>query len=130
MLLPLTAGAEYPKKAFLAKEVPEALREVFGTADIGPGDKIEIETPHIASDARMVPVRIKSGYDNTESITLVVKGNESPFTAHFKFYEPQNFVATRVRVADSSELLVIVKADGKLQTGNRTLRVGRNSCGV
>lgn len=128
LLFPGAALAQYPTKAFLAKETPEALREVFGTADIGDGDKIEIEAPHIAIDANMVPVRIRSGYDNTESISLVLAGNESPFTAYFKLYESQNFVSTRIRMADTGELLVVVKADGALYTSRRAIRVGRNEC--
>ncbi len=128
MLLPLRAFGAYPTKAFLAKEIPDALREAFGTADIGESDKIEIDAPHIASDANMVPVRVKSGFENTESIAIVVSGNKSPFTAYFRLYEAQNFVTTRVRVADSSDLLVIVKADGGLHTRKRAVRVGRNEC--
>lgn len=69
MLLPAADWTEYPTRAFLARETPEALREVLDTADIGDSDKIEIEAPHIASDASMVPVRIRSGYANTESIS-------------------------------------------------------------
>ena len=128
VILPGTALAGYPTNAFLAKETPEALREVLGSADIGESDKIEIEAPHIASDANMVPVRIRSGFANTESISLVVAGNESPFTAHFRLYESQNFVSTRIRMADTSELLVVVKADGVLYANRRPVRVGRNSC--
>ena len=128
IILPGTAIAEYPTRAFLAKETPEALREVLGSADIGESDKIEIEAPHIASDANMVPVRVRSGFANTESISLVVAGNESPFTAHFRLYESQNFVSTRIRMADTSELLVVVKADGVLYANRRPIRVGRNSC--
>lgn len=128
ILFPGAVLAQYPKEAFLAKEIPQALREVFGTADIGESDKIEIEAPHIAIDANMVPIRIRSGHENTESISLVVAGNESPFTAHFRLYESQNFVSTRVRLDDTSELLVVVKADGALYTGRRAVRVGRNEC--
>ena len=128
ILLPGAALAQYPTKAFLAKEAPEALREVFGTADIGESDQIEIEAPHIAVDANLVPVRIRSGYDKTESISLVVAGNESPFTAYFKLYESQNFVSTRIRMNDTSELLVVVKANGVLHTSRRAVRVGRNEC--
>jgi len=128
VIVPGAAIAEYPTKAFLAREVPEALREVFGSADIGESDKIEIEAPHIAIDANMIPVRIRSGFINTESISLVVAGNESPFTAHFRLYESQNFVSTRIRMADTGELLVVVKADGVLYTNRRPIRVGRNSC--
>ncbi len=128
VLTPLCALGAYPKEAFLAKEIPDALREAFGTADIGESDKIEIDAPHIATDADMVPVRIRSGFENTESIALVVGGNPSPFTAYFRLYEAQNFVTTRVRVADTTDLLVIVKAGGGLHTGKRTVRVGRNEC--
>ena len=128
VLTPLRALGAYPTKAFLAKEIPDALREAFGTADIGESDKIEIDAPHIATDANMVPVRVKSGFDNTESIAIVVSGNPSPFSAYFRLYEAQNFVTTRVRVADTSDLLVIVKADGGLHTRKRAVRVGRNEC--
>ncbi len=128
MIIPGAALAEYPTKAFLARETPEALRAAFGSADIGATDKIEIEAPDIASDANMVPVRIRSGFVNTESISLVVAGNESPFTAVFKLYESQNFVSTRIRMTESSDLLVVVKADGMLHTSTRPIRVGRNRC--
>ena len=130
LLIPGSAIGAYPTKAFLAREIPEALREAFGTADIGESSKIEIEAPNIASDANMVPVRIKSGFVNTESISLVVAGNKSPFTAFFKLYESQNFVSTRIRMSDTSDLLVIVKADGVLHTNKRPIRVGRNNCGT
>ena len=130
MILPQAAISAYPAKAFLAKEIPDVMRTAFGTADIGPSDQIEIEAPHIASDANMVPVRIKSGLENTESIALVVAGNESPFTAYFKLYESQGFVSTRIRMSDTSDLLVVVKADGVLYSNSRPIRVGRNSCGA
>ncbi len=130
MLFPGVALSDYPTGAFLAKQIPDALQAAFGTADIGESKQIEIEAPHIASDANMVPVRVKSGFDNTESISLVVTGNESPFTAYFKLYEEQNFVSTRIRMAESGDVLVIVKADGVLHTNQRPIRVGRNSCGA
>ncbi len=128
ILVPGKAIGAYPTGAFLATEIPEALREVFGTADIGESVKIEIQAPHIANDANMVPVKVISGFLNTESISLVVVGNKSPFTAHFKFYQSQSFVSTRIRMADSSDLLVIVKADGVLYTNKRPIRVAGNGC--
>ena len=126
MLSPGKAFSAYPGKAFRARETAEALREAFGTADIAQSGKIEIEAPLVARDAGMVPVRVRSGFDNTESISLMVSGNEAPFTAHFRLHQPQGFVSTRVRVADTSDLLVIVKADGVLYTNKRLLRVGRH----
>ena len=122
-------GDTYPGKAFRAKEVPDALREIFGTTDIAPSNEIEIEAPLVALDGGMVPIRIRSGLKNTESISVVVQGNEAPFTAHFRLYEPQEFVSTRVRMKASGDLLVIVKADGVLHTNTRPVRVG-GQCSV
>ncbi|MDH3387035.1 MAG: hypothetical protein OEN02_03945 [Gammaproteobacteria bacterium] len=130
ILFPRAAIGAYPSGAFLAKELPQALREAFGSADIGDSDKIEIEAPLIARDPGMVPVRIRSGFANTESIAIVVASNESPFTAHFRLYESQDFVSTRVRMAATGDLVVIVKADGVLHANRRPVRVGRNSCEV
>lgn len=130
MIFPQAAIGAYPTKAFLAKEIPDVLREAFGSADIGESNQIEIEAPQIASDANMVPVRISSGLENTESIALVVTANESPFTAYFKLYETPAFVSTRIRMSATGDLLVVVKADGVLHTNQRPIRVGRNSCGA
>ena len=126
MLVPGRVLADaYPGKAFRAKAVPDALNEVFGTTDIASSDRIEIEAPLVAIDGGMVPVRVSSGLENTESISIVVQGNEAPFTAHFRIYEQHGFVSTRLRMANSGDLLVIVKADGVLYTSTRPVRVGR-----
>ncbi len=130
LLLPRRVLAAYPGNAFRAEAIPDALREIYGTADIGDNEQIEIDAPAIASDANMVPVRVRSKLPNTESIAIVVAGNASPFTAYFRLYEPQGYVSTRVRLAESGELLVVVKADGVLHANRRPVRVGNNQCRI
>ena len=130
IVFPQAVLGAYPTQAFLARETPDASKVVFGTTDIGESDQIEIEAPNIASDANMVPVRIRSSVENTESIAIVVAGNTSPFTAYFKLYEAQSFVSTRIRMSATSDLLVIVKADGLLHTNKRSIRVSGESCGA
>ena len=127
-LTPRSLFAAYPADAFKAEAIADALRAAFGTADIGDNDLIEIEAPAIASDSNMVPIRVRSKLPNTESISIVVAGNAAPFTAFFRLYEPQGFISTRVRLADSGEVLVVVKADGMLHANRRPVRVGNNQC--
>lgn len=129
-LLPRGVLAAYPAEAFRAEAAADALREVFGSADVGPSEQIEIDAPAIASDSNMVPVRVRSNLPNTESISIVVAGNAAPFTAFFRLYEPQGYVSTRLRLAASGELLVVVKADGALYANRRPVRVGNNECRV
>ena len=130
IIFPQAALGAYPTKVFLARETNDALKVVFGTTDIGESDQIEIEAPHIARDANMVPVRIRSGFENTESIAIVVAGNTSPLTAYFWLYEAQSFFSTRIRMSATSDLLVVVKADGILHTNKLSIRVSGENCGA
>ena len=130
VVFPRTVLGAYPTKAFLSREASDALKEVFGTTDIGESDQIRIEAPLIASDRDMVPVRVSSGLENTESIALVVAENATPFTAYFRLHEPQGFVSTRIRMTGTSELLVVVKADGVLHTSKLSIRVSDEGCGA
>ena len=128
LVLPRGALGAYPEKAFRANEVADALRETVGTADIGDSGRIAIIAPDIASDARLIPVRIESALENTESISLVVASNEQPLTAHYRMYLAQSFVTTRIRMEKGGELLAVVKADGALYTARRRIRVAGQQC--
>ena len=128
LVKPVSALAAYPIKAFSTREIPAALGELLGSSDTIDSDLIDIQAPPIARDASVVPVRISSGHDNTESISLVVERNPAPFTAYFRLYESQNHVSTRIRLNESSDLLVVVKADGQLYASRRRVRVGLSSC--
>lgn len=127
VLVPRAVIGAYPVDAFLAEQPADALREILGTADIAPGDAIEIDAPPIASDPDLVTVRVRSGYPDTESITLVAGGNESPLAAHYRLYGGQDAVTTRLRLDQTGELLVVVRAGGQLHSASRQLRVA-NFC--
>lgn len=128
LALPRAVLGEYPEKAFLANESGESLRASVGTADIADSDAVAIRAPDIVSDARLVPVRIESTLRQIESITLVVPGNEMPLTAHYRLYQAQSFVTTRIRMPKSGELLAVVKADGALHAARRRVRVADRNC--
>ncbi len=128
LALPRGVLGAYPEQAFLANEIADALRETVGTADIGDSDRVAIIAPDIASDARLIPVRIESALENIESISLLVAGNEQPLTAHYRLYLAQSFVSTRIRMEKSGELLAVVRAAGALHTARRQIRVSGRQC--
>jgi predicted secreted protein len=92
LVFPKSVNAGYPSKAFRTKQASEALGELYVSADIASSNQIEIEIPAV-TEGDMVPVKIKSGFDNTESIAVIVESNPSPFTAYFRLYEPQAYVS-------------------------------------
>lgn len=124
-LTPRAVIAAYPTDAFLAREPAAAMQELLGTADIAPapGDAIEIDAPHVATDPDLVTIRVRSGYANTEAITLLVADNEAPLAAHYRLHGEPSWVTTRLRLEKSTELLVVVKAGGQLHTATRPVRV-------
>ncbi len=136
-LIPLSAAAgvtpgraiaAYPKQAFKAKQIAVALRESVGTADIAESDDIVIEMPAIASDPDLVPVRIRPGFANTEAISIIVAANPTPLAAHYRLHGPQAYVTTRVRIAGSGDVMVVVKADGKLYSRRQAVSAGGKGC--
>ena len=125
-LLPSAAMADWPKNAFTAKNVEEALQALF----LETSDKITINTPEIAENGAVVPVEITADLPKVESITIIADGNPRPLTAQFQFAEnAEAWIKTRIKMAETSNVVVVVKADGKLYTARRSVKVTIGGCG-
>ena len=78
----------------------------------------------------MVQIEITSNIKNTESITVLVEHNPTPLIGTFVFSNGAlPFVITRIKMAEDSDLKVIVKADGKFFTASKKVVVLENGCG-
>ena len=75
-------------------------------------------------------VEIKSNIANTESIAILVDKNPTPLIATFKFSNgAEPFVVTRIKMAESSDIKVVVMAGGQYFTNARNVVVLENGCG-
>lgn len=122
------AWALVDTSAFELKTVEEALKALGGT----PVDSkdITINSPDIAENGAVVPVAITSTLPRTQEIYIVVEMNPFPLTAAFVIHEgTEPFVSTRVKMAQSTHVLAIVKADGKLYSTRRETKVTLGGCG-
>ena len=71
-----------------------------------------------------------SNMKNTESITVLVKHNPTQLIGTFSFSNGAlPFVITRIKMAEDSDLKVIVKADGQYFTASKKVVVLENGCG-
>lgn len=128
MLYPVAGWSVYPTEAFQATESSAVLAALHGSDALEDSDQLQVDVPGIAEDPRFVPIRVSSSLQNIESVTVIAEGNNIPLSAHFRLYEPQDFLASRIKLEKTGDVLVVVKAGGKLYARRRTVRASTSGC--
>ena len=114
--------------AFELKTMDEALKALGGTP--AESNDITITAPDIAENGAVVPVAVTSNLPKTQEIYIVVEKNPFPLTAGFTIPAGTDaFVSTRVKMGQSANIHVIVKADGKLYSARKEVKVTLGGCG-
>lgn len=126
--LPQMILAAWPEKAFKAESMEDALNALEGTIESAEGDII-IKAPEIAENGAVVPITVTSNIANTESITIIVPNNPLPLVANFDVMGSEGFVSTRIKMAKTSQVVAVVKADGKLYSSSKDVKVTIGGCG-
>jgi sulfur-oxidizing protein SoxY len=99
--------------------------------------RMTIELPEIAENGNVVPITIAvdspmTDVDHVKSLHIVSGGNLQPHVATFHFtpLSGQARVTTRMRLAKSQELFVLIEhADGRVVLASRTVKVTIGGCG-
>jgi sulfur-oxidizing protein SoxY len=122
-------AAEWNKAAFDAKGMPDTLKAVGATGAADSKD-ITIKAPDIAENGAVVPVEVTSKIAGTSSIVLMVEKNASPLTANFDLANgAEGYVSTRIKMGQTSNVRVVVKAGGKSYTAVKEVKVTIGGCG-
>jgi sulfur-oxidizing protein SoxY len=103
---------------------------LFESPDVEESDKITIDTPKIAENGAIVPVEITVNLPNVESITIISEKNPTPLIGQFEFADnAEAWVKTRIKMDQTSNIVAVVKADGKLYAARRKVKVTLGGCG-
>ncbi|HEC15925.1 MAG TPA: thiosulfate oxidation carrier protein SoxY [Sedimenticola sp.] len=123
-LAPARALAAWPKKAFRASGVPEALKALTGSdVIVAAKDAVRIEGPDVAENGK-ARIKVFSDLADMESIAILIPGNPAPLAASFKLSpEITGHVATRIRMEATGEVLAVVKAGGRLFSAKKRIIV-------
>jgi sulfur-oxidizing protein SoxY len=125
-----TLAAVWPKEAFQARQVSDALKGIFGNDQTEPSDKIEVNAPDIAENGAVVPITISSDMPNIESIALIAEKNGTPLAATFNLgANADGFVSTRIKMGETSNIIAVVKANGKVYSRSKEVKVTIGGCG-
>jgi sulfur-oxidizing protein SoxY len=127
--LPRLVRAADPRPVFEATTMPAALK-ALGLSDPKESTEIAFKAPDIAENGAVVPVEIESKLPNTRSIAILVEKNPHVMSAEFAIPEgTEPFVATRVKVAESSLIHAVVKTDAGAFYTTKLVKVTLGGCG-
>ena len=130
LLTPKAVLAAWPKEAFTAKDVDSALNAAFGGSSTSDSSKIKLKAPDIAENGAVVPITVTSGISKTESISILVPGNASPLSATFNLgSNTEGYASTRIKMGKTSDVIAVIKADGKLYSTKKQVKVTIGGCG-
>ncbi len=131
LLIPREVIATWPETAFTTESLQDAMTRLLGASDAEPSELIEIELGEVSENAANVPINVRAdGFDNVESISLFSEKNPIPLLASFEMTDMiANRLNTRIRLAETTHVVVIVKADGRLYSARKKTKITAGGCG-
>ena len=123
------AQGSWNKAAFDTKSLNDAVKALGGSSATESKD-IVITSPDIAENGAVVPFTMESKLPKTESIALLVEKNPNILAANFAIPDgTQPWVNTRVKMGQTSNVIALVKADGKYYYASKEVKVTLGGCG-
>lgn len=130
LLTPAEARAEeWNKAAFDTKNLNDAVKALGGTAAVLSKD-VQVNAPDIAENGAVVPVSVSTTLPNVQQIAILVEKNPNTLSGNFTIpagTEPT--ISTRVKMAQTSNVHALVKADGKWLLATKEIKVTLGGCG-
>ena len=91
---------------------------------------LTMKAPEIAENGAVVPIDVTCSIPNTVSIAILTKKNPFPLSSQFEFSNGAVAdVSVRLKVAETSAIVAIAKADGKTYSVQKEVKVTVGGCG-
>lgn len=123
--------AQWLKDNFISGTFEETITRLFKDAELNDSHKIKFSRlPRVAENGAVVPITISSELEKVAKISLLVKNNPHPLIAEF-YLSPaiEPLVSARFKMAKTSDVVVIVEADGKLYRKSQKVKITVGGCG-
>ena len=122
-------AATWNKTGFEAKIPGDALK-ALGATTTTPSKEIIITAPDIAENGAQVPITVSSKLPSIQSISIVVDKNPFPLSSTFDLVNgAEGYVSTRIKMGQTSNVIAVVKADGKFFSTSKEVKVTIGGCG-
>lgn len=125
------ANIQWQQDNFKAADYSETLIDLFQGTEFIESPKIKVRRlPRVAENGAIVPIKISSSLENVTKISILVEKNPHPLIAEFYFSPAvETSVSARIKMAKSSNVIIIVEADEKLYRKKKYVKVIKGGCG-
>lgn len=123
------AAEEWNKAAFETKKMDDLVKLLGGNA-AQESAEVAIIAPDIAENGAVVPIGVTSKLNNISAIAILVEKNPNVLAATFEI-PPGTLpeVQTRVKMAQTSNVFALVKANGKFHYAAKEIKITLGGCG-
>ena len=119
----LSQAAEWPRDAYGAATVADALRNLYGTSGYTASSAVKVRAPSRVQGGGIVPISVSADLSDVRAISILIEKNLPPLAAHINFSGAAAFFAINVRMPSTSAVRVVVNAGGRLYTSARNIEV-------
>jgi thiosulfate oxidation carrier complex protein SoxZ len=130
LMMPINALAGvWSKAAFQAENIEGAEKALSVNDEIASQD-IEIEVPSHAENGAIVQLAVHSHIPNSEAIAVLVDKNPTALIGNYMFKQGAlPWMVTRIKMAETSNIKIIVKSGTQYFTASKKVEVLENGCG-
>ena len=126
----LAQAQTWNKAAFDTHSLTDTMKALGGGDPAQSKDIVFFQTPEIAENGAVVPIGVTSNIARTESIAILIEKNPNLLAAVFDIPAgTEASISTRVKMAQSSNVYALVKADGKYYVAAKDIKVTLGGCG-
>ncbi len=128
-VLPHNLFAAWPKQAFAARTIDEAVMALYGDETPQPSDKVNIKLDKRVESGDSIPVTIHTTLSDVQSISLFVAENRPPLAATF-YFDPLGlpYIATRLKLSRSSAVTAVIKTNHGLYSQQKEIKIIEGGC--
>lgn len=128
LLIPMQALA-WNKAAFTATNLQTAIKSALGSDLSEASNKITIDVPEIVENGAVIPITVSSSLKEVSTISLFSEKNSVPLVAQFELDKDcQAFIATRIKMSSTSNVIAIVTAGGKNYNARKEVKMTIGGC--
>ncbi|SNX28540.1 thiosulfate-binding protein SoxY [Polynucleobacter meluiroseus] len=127
-LISTAQAEEWNKAAFEGKSLDEVYK-ALGSGVPEKSSLVTLTAPDIAENGAVVPVSISTSL-KAQQIAILVDKNPNTLAAQFSIPAgTDSFVTTRIKMAQTSNVYALVKAEGKWSMAVKEIKVTLGGCG-
>lgn len=132
LLLPQKVLAHWPRDAFTAETVEDALLALLGQSEIATDEQVSFKVgapPSYAVNGASVPVEVQSSLQDIQRIAILVDKNPFPLAASIELTAAVALpFKTMIKIAEDAEVMAVIRAGDKLYRTSREIAVDIGGC--